>query len=358
MTLRVAIVGCGKAAENHVAEIKKLSNVSLLAACDSEPLMAEQFCLRQGVGASYTDFEQLLAEQRPDVVHIATPPQSHADLALTAIENGCHVMVEKPLAESSAVASEVIRYAERNGCKLTVGWTYYFDPVVRSMRERVARGTIGDPVHLDAFLAYDLHGRFGAAVLDDAAHWVHGLRGKLVQNNLDHLLSLVVDFVDHDSVVSNLSAWRATHSPYPDLVDELRLTLAGERICAQIAFSCRARPLGHFFTIVGSKNTLRLNLANQTLTEDSSSRLPGPLGRLACGLDQTRQLASQSFSNLARVIRSDFQALPGLGYLLSAFYRSVERDEDVPIPYAHILRVSTWIDHVVNGIRDAQAVYQ
>ena len=52
------------------------------------------------------------------------------------------------------------------------------------------------------------------------------------------------------------------------------------------------------------------------------------------------------------------QALPGLGYLLSAFYRSVERDEDVPIPYAHILRVSTWIDHVVNGIRDAQAVSQ
>jgi len=134
MTLRVAIVGCGKAAENHVAEIKKLSNASLIAACDSEPLMAEQFCLRHGVGASYTGFEQLLAEQRPDVVHIATPPQSHADLALTAMENGCHVMVEKPLAESSAVTSEVIRYAERNGCKLTVGWTYYFDPVVRSMR--------------------------------------------------------------------------------------------------------------------------------------------------------------------------------------------------------------------------------
>src|SRR5207245_11068116 len=103
------------------------SNVSLIAACDSEPLMAEQFCLRHGVDASYTDFEQLLAEQRPDVVHIATPPQSHADLALTAIENGCHVMVEKPLAESSAVASELIRYAERNRVKLTAGWTYDSD---------------------------------------------------------------------------------------------------------------------------------------------------------------------------------------------------------------------------------------
>jgi hypothetical protein len=141
-------------------------------------------------------------------------------------------------------------------------------------------------------------------------------------------------------------------------VDELRLTLAGGQTCAQVAFSCRARPLGHFFTIVGSKNTLRLNLANQTLMEDSTSRLPGPLGRLACGLDQTRQLASQSFSNLARIIRSDFRVLPGLGYLLSAFYRSIERDEDVPIPYAHILRVSTWIDHVVDGIHHAQAVSQ
>jgi predicted dehydrogenase len=356
MTLRVAIVGCGKAAENHVAEIRKLSKVSLVAACDSEPLMAEQFCVRHTVGAWYSDFLQMLREQRPDVVHIVTPPQSHATLAVAAMENGCHVMVETPVAETSAGALEVIRQAERTGCKLTVGWTYYFDPIVRSMRERVVRGVIGDPVHLDAFLAYDLHGSFGSAVLEDATHWVHGLKGKLVQNNLDHMLSLMVDFFDIDNPVVNVCAWQGTQSPYPDLVDELRLTLGDERIFAQIAFSCRARPLGHFFTIVGTKNTIRLNLTNQILMQDSTSGLPGPFGRLACGLDQTRQLASQNFHNLTRFVRSDFQALPGMGYLISAFYRSVERDEDVPIPYAQILRVSAWLDQVVNGTRDAQAV--
>src|ERR1700751_5570920 len=139
MTLRVAIVGCGKAAKNHVAEIKKLPNVSLVAACDSELLMADQFGLRHGVQAHYSDLQTMLNEQSPDVVHIATPPQSHVRLALMAIEAGCHRFLEKPLAETSEQAAEIIHRAECTGRKLTVGWTYYFDPTLRAVRELIAK---------------------------------------------------------------------------------------------------------------------------------------------------------------------------------------------------------------------------
>src|SRR6266545_2837302 len=109
MTLRIGIVGCGKAAENHITAIRRQPHALVVAACDSEALMAEQFCHRHGITVSYTNLEQLLWEQRPDVVHIATPPQSHAAIALMCIEAGCHVFVEKPLADTSDRAAEIVR---------------------------------------------------------------------------------------------------------------------------------------------------------------------------------------------------------------------------------------------------------
>ena len=156
MTLRVAIVGCGKSAENHVSEIRKLPCAQLVGVCDSEPLMAEQFSIRHDISVWYSDLGRLLLEQHPDVVHIATPPQSHLDVALQAIEAGCHLFVEKPLAENARQASRLVRTARANGCKLTIGWTHYFDPAMQAARSRIAQGVIGSVVHLEAFTAYDL----------------------------------------------------------------------------------------------------------------------------------------------------------------------------------------------------------
>jgi predicted dehydrogenase len=298
----------------------------------------------------------MLHEQQPDVVHIATPPQSHCLLALQSIKAGCHVFVEKPLAESRDSAAEMIRSAERAGRKLAIGWTYYFDPVVRTMRELIAEGRIGEPVYLNVFHAYDLQGNFGRAVLEDPSHWVHQLKGGLLHNNLDHLFSLIVDFVGEETPALSLNAWQAADSPYAGLIDELRLSMANARLSVDIGFSARARPLGHFFTLMGTKSTIHLNIANQTLIQDRASNLPGPLGRLSYGLDQTKQAAARVVRNCSSFVRSDFPALPGLRHLISAFYDSIEYDHDVPIPYEHILRVSTWLNEVVNRVEQRRAV--
>lgn len=356
MTLRVAIVGCGKAAENHITEIQKRLHTDVVAVCDSEPLMAEQFSVRHGIAARYYDFNQMLREQEPDVVHIATPPQSHCVLALQSIEAGCHVFVEKPLAENKDSAAEIVRSAENAGCKLTIGWTYYFDPIVRRMRDLIAEGQIGEPVHLSAFHAYDLQGNFGRAILEDRTHWAHQLKGGLLHNNLDHLFSLIVEFLRDETAVLSLDAWQAADSPYAGLMDELRLSMANAGLSVDIGFSSKARPLGHFLTLRGTKSTIHLNTANQTLIQDRASNLPGPLGRLAYGFDQTRQAAATVVRNCTRFARSDFPALPGLGHLISAFYESIEYDHDVPIPYEHILRVSSWLNEVVNRVEQTRGV--
>ena len=76
--------------------------------------MAEQLAARNGVVNCYSDFDELLAVEKPDVVHITTPPQSHFSLGMKALDAGCHLVVEKPLALNSCEATQLIAHAERH----------------------------------------------------------------------------------------------------------------------------------------------------------------------------------------------------------------------------------------------------
>src|SRR6185436_2704961 len=79
--LRVAIVGCGKIADAHAAQIRRIAGCEIVGVCDREPLMARQLYERFPIKAHFGDVSELLACARPDVVHITTAPESHFDLA-------------------------------------------------------------------------------------------------------------------------------------------------------------------------------------------------------------------------------------------------------------------------------------
>ena len=92
--LRIAIVGCGKIADQHAMQIRRIKDCEIAAVCDREPLMAKQFAERFPVGHHFSDVLELLSQARPDVVHITTPPESHFDVAKLCLEKGAHVYVE------------------------------------------------------------------------------------------------------------------------------------------------------------------------------------------------------------------------------------------------------------------------
>src|SRR5262245_53651337 len=94
--LKVAIVGCGKIADSHAAQIQRIAGCELVGVCDREVLMAKQLFERFPVRHYYTELAELLRESRPDVVHITTPPQSHFEIGRQCLQHGCHVYLEKP----------------------------------------------------------------------------------------------------------------------------------------------------------------------------------------------------------------------------------------------------------------------
>ena len=318
--------------------------------------MAEQLAFRYGIGQHYSDFDRMLDETRPDVVHVNTPPQTHLSLATKALESGCHILVEKPLAVNSKDAEYLIDYTQRKDRKMTIGYTYYFDPIARALRQMVHGGVLGTIVHVESFLGYDLSGPFGQPISEDNEHWVRRLPGGLLQNVIDHLLNKVTELIPDPEPRISVDAWEESGSL--GMPDELRVMIRGTQTSAYATFSSHCRPVMHRLTVFGSKNTVHLDFLGSCITFESNPKLPGDFGRLSCAFDQAKQYLFQGGRNVIRFARSEYQYFAGLNFLISSFYDSIVRDQPVPLSYQEILRVSRLMDEVFYQMQGVRSLSQ
>lgn len=354
MSLKVAVIGCGKIADGHIEEIGKIEGAGVVAVCDLEPLMAEQIAVRYGIPAHYSDLATLLEREKPDVVHITTPPKFHAPLAMMAVDAGCHVYMEKPLAPTAAEARKLIDYVQSHGRKMTINYWPNFDPAGLMLRDLLQQGVLGDPVHVESFFGYNLAGPFGQALLGDTGHWVHGLPGKLFQNVLDHLLNKIALILPDDAPRIVAQGYRLR----PDsgivaqdcMLDELRLMMHGERVSAYGTFSSHARPVGHFLRVYGTRNTVHVDYNSRTVALDQDQTFPSALGRLIPPFQQGWRMLRGGRSNVRRFLHNEFHYFAGMNRLIASFYESIRTDGPLPISYRDILRVSEWMDEIFRQV--------
>ena len=145
--LRVAIIGCGGIANGkHMPALEQIKEVQMVAFCDIIEERAQKAAGQFGVegAAVYTDYREMLEKEKLDVVHICTPNKSHADIAVAALEAGCHVMCEKPMAKTVADAQRMVDAAKRTGKKLTIGYQNRFRPDSIYLHKACRRGDLGD----------------------------------------------------------------------------------------------------------------------------------------------------------------------------------------------------------------------
>ncbi|HEU5350184.1 MAG TPA: Gfo/Idh/MocA family oxidoreductase [Terracidiphilus sp.] len=353
MSLKIAIIGCGKIADAHVEEIRKISSASLVAVCDLEPIMAEQLATRYSVPHWYSDFSRMLDEQQPDVLHITTPPGSHLALVRQALAAGCHVFLEKPVAPQSADVRAILDAAETANRRLTVNYWPNFEEHALALRGLVAKGALGDIVHLESFYGYDLAGEYGTALRRDPNHWVRRLPGQLFQNVLDHALNKIVPYFTGDTPQVQVLAYQAgsgTNMQGGELLDELRVMMRDGDISAYVTFSAHARPVGHHLRVYGTRNTATADFQMRTVTLDRKQGFPSALGRLVPPFKVAKDYFRQGLGNVNHFAHARFHYFHGMHRLLAEFYRSIEENSEPPIPYAEILRVSELMDAIFQQV--------
>lgn len=355
--LKIAIIGCGKIADDHAEQIQRIDNCQIVGVCDREPLMARQLYQRFPIQQYYHDVEKMLAEAKPDVVHITTPPQSHFGLAKTCIEAGCHVYVEKPFTVNERDARELLAFAEANGKKVTAGHDDQFRHSARRMRELIQGGYIGGtPVHMESYFCYELGKTgFAGALLTDKNYWVRKLPGGLLHNIISHGIARIAEYITSESpsvIAHGFISPFLQSTGEKELVDELRVIITEETgTTGYFTFSSQMRPALHQFRVFGKKNGLAIDQDQETLIKLRGQRYTSYAEKFIPPVAMAKQDLENAITNVRRFLRRDFHMKSGMKYLMESFYRSIVEDTPVPIPYREIILTAHIMDQIFDQIR-------
>lgn len=143
--LRVAVISCGMIANAaHIPAYKNLQDkVDIVAVCDVNPISAEQTAKRFDIPAWYTDAEEMLQKERPDLVSVCTPNALHKKMAMLALSYGAHVACEKPIALTYADAKEMFDYAREKDRVLFACQVVRYNEEYQVAKEFMDDGTLG-----------------------------------------------------------------------------------------------------------------------------------------------------------------------------------------------------------------------
>ena len=361
--LRVAIIGCGRIADSHTEQLRRIPGCEVVGVCDREPLMAKQLCDRFQIRRHFSDVQTLLDACQPSVVHIATPPENHFDIGRLCLERGCHIYVEKPFTLNLKEAQSLIGLAERIERKVTVGHDLQFSPVARRMRQLVQAGFLGgQPVHMESYYCYDLSDpRYARALLADKQHWIRRLPGKLLHNIISHGIARIAEFLKSDSpevICHGFVSPLLRSMGEAEIVDELRVIISRGAADRRpiLRFPRRCVPALNGFRLYGPKNGLIVDEDQQTLIKCRGARYKSYAERFIPPLISARQQIDNLAANARRFLASDFHMKSGMKCLIESFYQSIGHGTPLPVSYREILLTSRIMDAIFEQLNARSAM--
>ena len=263
--LRVGIVGAGYVSRHHINALRTLEFVDLVGVIDIDAAAAREVATQFSIPLSGSSLTELAAV-RPDAIYVLTPPASHCALTLEALAMGCHVLVEKPMAETVEDCDAMIAAARERGLLLTVNHSDRLDPVVVAALEKVRSGVCGELIAVDFIRGSD-YAQFGGGVRtgphrrgaypfqDIGCHGLYVLEAFL--GPIDKLQ------VDYRSIAGGTP-----------LFDDWHAVADCERGRGRLHLSWLARPMQSRLIVQGTRGYLEVDRFMQTLSVNR--QLPGP----------------------------------------------------------------------------------
>lgn len=180
--LRAAIIGCGAISKNHTAVLADADYAEIVAFCDIQPEKAEVRRALAPDARIYTDWKEMLDVEKPDVVHICTPHDLHAEMACECLARGIHVYLEKPIAISEEELCRIEEAAAKSTARITVSFQnrrivqnrLFIDLIEADGGAKAGRGMVTWNRDEAYYTADDWHGRLaregGGLMINQAIH--------------------------------------------------------------------------------------------------------------------------------------------------------------------------------------------
>lgn len=340
--LKAAVIGTGVISKEHLGFLAECDRAEIVGVCDLSPIAAKYAAQRYGAAKAYTDFKEMLAEAKPDVVHILTPPQSHKFLAQACLEAGAHVLCEKPLAATHEEFEELWAVAQRCDRHLIEDMNYRFNEPIRAIDQLVADGSLGEVKEVEIRMALDIRsgGRFADENLPSP---IHKMPAGVIHDFITHLVYLAVPYLPSiDTVTAN---WSNHGGGDLFKYDDLDALVIGKDVHARFRFSAYAMPECFSVTVRGTRGYAETDLFQpylKVVMPRSGKQLSPLINHFVNGTG----LVKATFRNLRNKI---MQKTPyeGLKTLLDRTYTALATGQEPPITYSDMERTSRLIDALV-----------
>jgi len=336
--MRVGLIGAGYVSTYHIRALQRLENATVVGIADLDSNRAAELARRFGIPAVYGSLAEMRAA-KPEVIHVLTPPASHHQLTMEALKMGCHVFVEKPMAESVGQCDEMIAQAREAGLVLSVNHSARMDPIVLEALKRVKDGACGEVLGVDFFRSSDYPPYAGGPVpapyrkgsypFQDLG--VHGLY--LLEAFLGRIESVDVRYASARGDV-NL------------LFDEWRAMVHCAKGTGQMYLSWNVRPIQNELAIHGTRGVMRVDCFLQTCSVRRS--LPAPKAiQLIFGAAGTSLCTLWEVGvNTLRFATGRLLPSPGIHVSVRRFYEELSKGAPPPIGAEEGRRMVAWMEEV------------
>jgi predicted dehydrogenase len=339
-----AVIGCGAIAHEHLPYLASSPRVELAAVCDSSPALASFMRDRFRAKACFTDAGEMLREAKPQVVHVLTPPQTHASLIRMSLEAGAHVICEKPMTASAAETEELLAEARRRGRVLVESRNLLFNDVSIAIDRLRTAGQLGDVREVDVLLSLDLTaGPFGDLNLSGPGV---ALPGGAVHDFLPHLAYLFLHFAGDPTQVDEVAGFLENRSGNPRVgYDHLDALVEAGAARGRLRIASDVGPPAFRLIVRGTERSVETDFYNPFLRIEGGANVGkrAPLEQIGSGV----KLARAGVRNFFDKVRQH-GTYHGMPRMLDAIYGALQNGHAPPISDAEMLATARLVDRIVS----------
>jgi 2-alkyl-3-oxoalkanoate reductase len=348
--LRVGLVGAGYISEFHARAIQRVPTARIVGIADVVNSRAAALAARFNIPKVFPTMEAMMNEG-VDVIHILTPPDTHASLAIAALKGGCHVLVEKPMGINAEEVDRISAAAAGAQKSVCVNHSMLYDRFVSKALNLVRSGAIGVPLTFDYFRSSEYPPYRGGPL---PIHYQDGGYPFLDQGV--HALYLAESFL---GPITDAKALYGTHGGDSNLLyDEWRVAVQCQRGTANIQISWNVRPLQNWFVVQGTKGVLRANLFAMWVIHTPQLPLPKAPARALQAMIEGLSICAQVPANVARFAAKKIVQYDGLHSLVDAFYRALQTGAPMPVPAGEARSTVYWTNRVSQEADAAKIRFQ
>jgi predicted dehydrogenase/nucleoside-diphosphate-sugar epimerase len=338
---RAGMIGAGNICEFHVAAVKKLApDVELVGVVDLDRERARANAEKWGTNA-FGSLDEIV-DAGANVIHVLTPPAAHAKVALAALQKGCHVLIEKPIAEDEAEALQIGVLAREKHLVATVNHSLLYDPQIKRALDAVKAGALGTVVSVDILRGSEYPPYEGGPL----PPWYRDA-GYPFRDLGVHCLYLIQELL---GPIHDVEATWSSLGGDPNLAfDEWRAMVRCARGLGQFQLSYNTKPMQSQLIIHGTKSVLRVDLFAMFHGKRSSTPLPKAAERLVNAFTDSIQPMIDVPIGVWKFVRKDVQSYQGLRDLVADFYRRLGSGEPPPVTVEDAAQVVKWVEKVARA---------